>query len=116
VKINGSPIDGDWDLQRVYEELYGATSKKVSKTLTFQNEEWNTEQKRALKDAIRAISGTTEGTSVKFASVKEGIAQTIDINKRQHQFVRARTNSTEAMGKVFGNFLQHLQPNHHNPS
>jgi hypothetical protein len=130
IEINGESVDSKWTLEELYCALSDTSqSSNTNKNnhnkatkLTFRNEVWNKEQTKELKAASQQIN---KGSTPKTACIKkEGVNDALSngssnqrVNDKtqqntRHHFLRARTASTESVGKAFnglGNFLNNLQ-------
>jgi hypothetical protein len=134
IGINGESVDSKWTLEELYCALSDTSQssntnksnhKKATK-LTFRNEAWNKEQTKELKAASQQVNkeattrtdGISSGSSNQRVNdksqenEKEKKNNNVHNNNTRHHFLRARTASTESVGKAFnglGNFLNNLQ-------
>ncbi|KAL3902943.1 MAG: hypothetical protein SGILL_010636 [Bacillariaceae sp.] len=102
-KINGIPIGPKCSLESLQNALYGKSNSKVSKSLTFRNDEWDAEQKKALDAAIAATTATTKSESTK-NKADSGMSL-----EEQQPRSRSRAGSAEAVGKAIGSFLHNVK-------
>ena len=134
IEINGESVDSKWTLEELYCALSDTSQSsdtnksnhKIATKLTFRNEVWNKEQTKELKAASQQVSkeattrtdGTSNGSSIQRVNdksqqnEKEKKNNNVNNNNTRHHFMRARTASTESVGKAFnglGNFLNNLQ-------
>lgn len=125
IEINGESVDAKWTLEDLYFAL-SDTSKSTSSTknqksikaLTFRNEIWDKDQTKDLKIHYSRLEKYTDTLSDgkeqhteknKTLQRKDRKKCNSEDSKPLHNFLRARTASTETVGKAFnglGNFLQ----------
>ena len=134
IEINGESVDSKWTLEELYCALSDTSQSsdtnksnhKIATKLTFRNEVWNKEQTKELKAASQQVSreattrtdGISNGSSIQRVNDKSQQNEkkkknnNVNNNNTRHHFMRARTASTESVGKAFnglGNFLNNLQ-------
>ena len=116
-KINGNSIDERCTLQELYSKLDKHTTKKPV-ILTFRNERWDSQQTKILNAAIH----DQEKSRGKSKEKSNGASLFVDsqtandgelVERGETDFApRARTGSSDSVGKVMdgiGNFLQNLK-------
>jgi len=115
-KINGGLIGERCTLQTLYSELNKHKGRKPV-VLTFRNEKWDEEQTKILNAAIRDVENGNDNQQpdkekADGASLFESSQKASNIGEEAEQAPRARTSSSDSVGKAIhgiGNFLHNLQ-------